>query len=357
MNSRDRFICAARRGKPDRVPIFAHVTPQVAEALGKKFGLPYEPEDSFLSTRISHNEILLKLGNDAVGVGPCRETPTRVLEDGKLMDEWGIVYNRVGLYDEAVLRPLGDVETLDDLEKYRFPDPLAEHRFELAKRVIETYGEDYAIVGDLEATIFELAWNLVGLDRFLMDLFDEKAYVYSLVRKIAQFNKAIAIRLVELGCDMVWLGDDFGTQRGMMISPQMYRTVFKPLQADIIEGMKNVNPEIIVAYHSCGAIGPIIDDLIEIGVDVLNPIQPQAEGMDLGELKKKYGDKLAFFGCIDVQGTLPHGTAHDVYEEIKELINKGGGDGGLILAPAHNIQPDTPLENIVAMYDAVRRYG
>jgi uroporphyrinogen decarboxylase len=158
MKPKERFLCAVNRKVPDRVPVFANLTPQVARALGESMRLPCEPEDSFLSTRISHTEILLELGNDAVGIGPCREVPTRRLQDGRVTDEWGIIYDRVGLYDEAVNRPLASVDTVDEVNDYHVPDPLAESRFELAKDMIKRYSDEYAIIGDLEACLFHI-WH------------------------------------------------------------------------------------------------------------------------------------------------------------------------------------------------------
>lgn len=359
MNHKERFLAAVNLKEPDCVPIFANLTPQVAEKLGKKMGLPYEAEDSFLSTRISHTEILLALGNDAVGIGACRDlaTPTVSIGDGRLKDEFNIIYEKFGFYDEAVLRPLANVETIKDLDAYQLPNPLAAGRFDLAEKMITRYKDDYAMVGDLEATIFELAWNLVGMEKFLMDMAMEEDYIGELLDRVAAFNTAIGVRLIELGADVIWMGDDFGTQLGMMISPNSYRKVFKPLQKKVIETFKKTNPNIKIAYHSCGSIVPIIEDLIEIGVDILNPIQPQATGMDLALFKKKYGEHIAFFGGLDVQGVLPHGTPVQVEEEVKQRIKAAGKGGGFILAPAHNIQPDTSLENIYAMYEAVKKYG
>lgn len=359
MIKKERFITSARRGIPDRVPVFANLTPQVAEILGKKFNLPYKPEDSFLSTRISHVEILNFLGNDAVGVGACRQKdrPTVSIGNGRLKDEWGIIYERIGLYDEAVGRPLSNAEIHEDIEKFSMPDPLDEDRYELAKRNIEKYSKEYAIVGDLEATIFELCWNLVGMEKFLMDLYCEEEYIPVLLDKISDFNQTVGLKLIELGADMIWMGDDLGTQSGMMISAELYRKLIKPRQACIIKAFKDAKPDIIIAYHSCGSILPIIEDLIEVGVEVLNPIQPKANGMNLAELKNKYGDRVAFFGTIDVQGVLPNGTVDDVRREVQLRIEQGGKGGGLILAPAHNIQPDTPIENILAMYQEIKEFG
>lgn len=357
MSKRQRFLTAINNKAPDRVPVFAHLTPQVAEKLGKEMDLPYEPEDSFLSTRISHVEILNQLGNDAVGVGALRETPTVTLENGRVKDEFGIEYEAVGLYTEAVLRPLAQASSVADIENFQFPDPMAEQRYSLAKTNIDKYAKDYAIVGDLEATVFELAWNLIGLEDFLVGMYTGEAYIEALLDKCADFNLAIAKRLADLGCDMIWLGDDVGMQNNMMMSPDVYERMLYPRLKRVIEGIKGHRSDIKISYHSCGAISEIIPLLIKAGIDVLNPIQPQAAGMDIAKLKKEYGQDIAFFGGVDVQGVLPNGSVQDVKDEVKNRIEQAGKGGGYILAPAHNIQPDTPLENIYAMYEAVKEFG
>lgn len=160
-----------------------------------------------------------------------------------------------------------------------------------------------------------------------------------------------------MGVDIVLTGDDFGTQRGMLIYPQIWRRIFKPRYARVFRELKELNPAIKIAYHSCGSIVPIIPDLIEIGLDILNPLQPRAAGMDGKILKKKYGDRLSFFGAIDEQKVLPFKSPEEVKEEVRVKISDLAPGGGYILAPAHNIQPDTPLENIFAMYEAVNEHG
>lgn len=359
MNQRERFLAAINHKEPDRVPVFADLTPQVAEKLGKVMGLPYEEVDSYVSNRISFTEILLELGNDAVGIGACRPAsmPTVSIGVDRKKDEFGFVYQKIGFYDEIVECPLANVETIEDLNVYQFPDPLAPGRYELAEKMKARYKNEYAIIGDLEATIFELSWHLVGMEKFLIDLTLEKEYVGELLNRAAAFHTVIGTQLIKLGADVIWMGDDFGTQNGMMISPDTYREVFKPLQRQLIKTFKDTNPDIKIAYHSCGSIVPIIEDLIEIGVEILNPIQPQAKGMDLELFKQKYGDRLSFFGGLDVQGVLPHGTPAEIEEAVKQKLREAGRGGGYIFAPAHTIQPDTSLENIYAMYKAIKKFG
>jgi len=357
MTSKERVFKTVNHEQPDRPPVFATLTPQVATALEKHLGMPESPPfDSLLSTRISHMELLTRLGNDCVGVAACspKNYPTRVEADGTIVNEWGMRFKDAGLYNEFCGFPLANIQSADELDDYPWPDPDAEGRFDAAQEAVNRYGKDYAIVGDLECAMFETAWYLVGLEKFLMDLTMEKAYTYELLDRIAEINTRIGVKMIELGVDIIWAGDDFGTQKGMMLSPVLWSEVFKPRIAWMFETFRKANPEIKIAWHSCGSIVPIISDFIELGLDILNPIQPQAEGMDASFLKHTYGEDLTFFGGIDVQDLLPFGTVEEVKKVVKEKIEILGKGGGYILAPAHNIQPDTPLENIFAMYEAVR---
>jgi len=359
MNSKERVITALRNEKPDRVPIFVTLTPQVADKLGDDMNISTKAEDSFLSTRISHTEILLELGNDAIGIGAGRsaDSPTIEIEDGRFKDEWGIIYKEVGLYTEAVERPLSNVEKPSDLDNYDFPKANAKGRFDLAKKQVEKYGNKYAVIASVEAFMFELAWNLVGLEKFLIDLAQKKSYVDELLNILQEFNLECAKKLIKIGADVIWTGDDFGTQMGMLISPDLWREIFKPRYKYVYNQLKKENPDIIIAHHSCGSIRPIIEDMIEIGLDVLNPIQPKAKDMDLKELKEKHGNEIAFFGGIDIQEVLPYGTADEVEIEVKEKIAAAGENGGYLLAPAHNLQPDTDLKNIYKLFEAAKIYG
>ena len=146
-----------------------------------------------------------------------------------------------------------------------------------------------------------------------------------------------------------------GTQWGMMMSPEMWRMWLKPRWARVIEAAKAVKPDLIVTYHSDGDISPIIPELAEIGIDVLNPVQPEC--LDLGEVKRKYGDRLAFWGGMGIQTTMPFGTPHDVRTEVKRLIETLGANGGFMIAPTHVLEPEVPWENILAFFDAVEEYG
>jgi uroporphyrinogen-III decarboxylase len=168
-----------------------------------------------------------------------------------------------------------------------------------------------------------------------------------------QYHLTAAKKLVEMGVDMIWTGDDIGAQKEMMISPRMWRKYLKPRMVNFISELKAVNPDIKIAYHSDGNIMRVIPDLIEIGVDVLNPIQPAS--MDPAQIKREFGNQLCFWGSIDEQHTLPFGSAADVEAEVRHRLETIGRDGGLILAPTHHVQLDTPLENFWAMVNTITR--
>ena len=203
------------------------------------------------------------------------------------------------------------------------------------------------VVGVTVTTVFETAWALRGYEKTLMDLVLNPDLVEALFDIPYKYHLAAALRLVRMGVDMIWLGDDVGTQDRMLCSRETWRRFLKPRMAELICSLKDLNPALKVAYHSDGEISPIIPELIEIGVDVLNPIQPAS--MSPSELKRRYGKKLCFWGTIDEQHTLPFGSPDDVRNEVLHRLQTVGSDGGLILGPTHHVQLDTPMENFRAM--------
>jgi uroporphyrinogen-III decarboxylase len=217
--------------------------------------------------------------------------------------------------------------------------------------VISEYRNEYWIVGVTVTTIFETAWALRGYEKTLMDFAFNPDFVEELLDIPFHYHLAAAKKLVEMGLDMIWIGDDVGTQDRMLMSPDTWRRFLKPRVATFISTLESVDPKVRIAYHSDGNVCPIIPDLIEVGVDVLNPIQPRS--MNPETLKKKYGDKLCFWGSIDEQYTLPFGTPAEVENEVITRLRTIGNGGGLIVGPTHHVQLDTPLENFWAMVNAI----
>jgi uroporphyrinogen decarboxylase len=273
-------------------------------------------------------------------------------EAGNYTDEWGIEWKQCeyttpygkGSYTEMATHPLADDAAL---ENYRPPDPNRPELYQDAARTLRDFQDEFWIVGVTVTTIFECAWALRGLEQMLMDFALSPEIAERILDIPYQYHLAAAKRLVQMGVDMVWTGDDVGGQNAMIISPGCWRKYLKPRMANFIAELKAINPQVKVAYHSDGMIVPIIPELIEIGVDVLNPIQPAS--MDPAEIKRQFGKNLCFWGSIDEQHTLPFGTSAEVRREVEERLNTIGKNGGLILAPTHHVQLDTPMENFWAM--------
>lgn len=346
MKSRERVLKAMLRKEPDRVPILCHYTPEIQELLEKHTGL-------------EGLDVNCSLGDDAIILwfGMCTMFNRTVQEGETYETEWGIRLTRHGIYNEVSFNPLANVKTVQEVNSHFFPDPMPkETRIEVQNN-IQRYGDEYAVVGSVPLTIYEGAEHLRGYQQILEDILINRKIAETIFDRVMEYHYYVSLALIEMGIDILWLGDDMGTQRGMIISPQLWREIFKPRWRFLFESFKKKNSNLLIAYHSDGSIRPIIPDLIEIGLDILNPIQPLCEGMNSWELKKEYGKDLAFFGGIDIQEVLPFGTIEDVKAEVKKRIDSLAVGGGYLCGPTHNIQSDTPLENILTMYQTIKKFG
>jgi uroporphyrinogen decarboxylase len=278
------------------------------------------------------------------------------LDDKAYVDEWGVGWDvqayetpyGTGHYTEMVRHPLADDQAINH---YQQPDPNRPELYTDAAQVVANFKDDYWIVGVTVTTILETAWALRGLEQMLLDLVLDPDLANHLLDIPYHYHLTAAKKLVELGVDMIWTGDDIGSQHDMIISPRMWREYLKPRMANFISELKTINPNIKIAYHSDGNIMRIIPELIEIGVDVLNPIQPAS--MDPVLIKSEFGDRLCFWGSIDEQYTLPFGSTVDAEVEVRQRMKTIGRGGGLILAPTHHVQLDTPLENFWAVVNTI----
>jgi uroporphyrinogen decarboxylase len=360
MNHRERVAAALNHAVPDRCPMQISFTPEFADRLRATDRLRAELAPAGAAAHNPHGggntyELERALGEDMLltSVGWAN---SYYQQDGDYTDEWGIGWRAQpyetpfgsGHYTEIVGHPLADDSALAD---YVPPDPTRPELYAEAERVVREFGDEYWIVGVTVTTIFETAWALRGLTRMLMDLAEAPDVADHILDIPYRYHLTAAKRLVELGVDMIWTGDDIGTQQRMLISPRHWRRFLKPRMATFIAELKAINPAVKVAYHSDGNILPVIPDLIEIGVDVLNPIQPAS--MDPAEIKRQFGDRLCFWGTVDEQHTLPFGTPDDVRAEILRRLDTIGAGGGLILGPTHHVQLDTPLDNFWAMVDTI----
>ena len=363
MNARERVMRALRReGLPDRVPLQFDLCRSLLEAFGARHGIPVHYTTSYyedVTYRISANELRTAMGSDCVVVGGSLPSGYSHLktEDGCVVNEFGMKMRQGPLYMEVIEAPLANVSSVDEVRRFPFPDPLAAGRYDGAEADIARFKDDYFIIGDLELTMFEMAWHMVGMAKFMMDMSLGEPYVGALLDRVLEFSVGVGKRLVELGVDGVWTGDDFGSQTGMMISPRMWREIFKPRFAELFGELKAANPDVLITYHSDGAIAPILEDLVEIGMNVFNPVQPNVPGHEPKALKARLGDRLSFWGAIDQQHLLPNGTPDEIERDVVQKIEVLGAGGGYMCSPAHIIQADTSIDNVEAFIRAVKTHG
>jgi len=352
MTPRQRVMAALTRQVPDRVPRVMGFTPPALEEFRHRTGA-CNPADYFdFEVRF-------------VGIGPTTlNTDFRPylgdMPPGTRVNEWGIGHVPGSTYHfEDYIHPLRNASSPDDIADYPFPDLLADYRYaELPAKVALWHERGYAVAAGVphySGTLFECAWILRGMENLLADFHTNPEIATALLDRLMSTGTESARRLASAGIDILETGDDVGTQRGMMMSPKMWRQWLKPRLAAIIAAAKAEKPDLLVFYHSDGDIQPIIPELIEIGVDILNPVQPEC--MDPASLKEQYGDRLSFWGTIGTQTTMPFATPAEVKQVIKERIETVGKDGGLLLAPTHVIEPEVPWDNILAFFDAVDEYG
>jgi len=279
------------------------------------------------------------------------------------IDEWGVKWKRSAFYFEQVEHPLQG-KSFEEIKKYSFPDPTDPLRVENLKNELQSYlAEDPNYVIPLSQSyggIFETALWIRGYTDFYVDLWNDSRECRYLLDGIKEYfiewNRHY-LSSVDGEVDIVAIGDDYGMQDRTLLSPQMWRKHIRPRYGELIDSIKSSYSHILLFHHSCGSIIPLIEDLIDIGIDILNPIQPTAKGMDPKKLKETFGERITFHGGIDVQKLLPFGSPAEIHGEVIRILDILSENGGYIVAPSHNIQAGTPAENILAFYDAVNEYA
>jgi len=265
-------------------------------------------------------------------------------------DEFGVVWDRT--LDKDIGTPANCSLPEPTLDGFTFPDPHDPRRY----AHYDQYCRDHANVftlSDIGFSLFERAWTLRGMANLLTDMHLNPDFVDELLDAILDYNLSILDHVVEHPIDGCRFGDDWGTQRGVMMGPDLWRRFLKPrLARQYAKAHEHGRP---VFIHSCGAVSELFDDLIEIGVDCFNPFQPEV--MDVYAMKRRYGDHISFYGGMSTQRTLPFGTPDEVRAEAKRLMAECGRSGGYILAPAHDTPKDVPLANIVALIETCREQG
>ncbi len=380
--SRLRVEAALNHREPDRVPydlggtILTGIHQHAYRHLRCFLGLPpevVELEDPIQQLARVNEDLKQKFQVDVYGLNPGK--PRGIgrpgwSEDGydKLEDEWGIEWWKPqdgGFYYDMRRHPLAAVDNVRDLAKYKFPDPLDPGRYEgMADRADELLNQRQVayVLGRNAPGIFEIALWMRGFENFFCDMVTNQAFAEALLDIITEIKMRYwerALALVGPNVMMVSEADDLASQNRCLVSRELYRRLIKPRHTRLFSFIKRqARVPVKIFYHSCGAVAPLIPDLIESGIDILNPVQVSAAGMDTGELKKQFGRDLTFYGGgVDTQQVLPRGTPQQVRDEVRRRIDDLAPGGGFIFNTVHNIQADVPPENIVAMWETLREHG
>lgn len=357
LSSKERCLRAIELEEPDRIPLVLRVRPEPYGKLKEALGI------SRLQGEEEYVKVCEALGVDVLGTGIGLKGGYEVA--GAEVKEEGFVVGRDGCFE--VQRNIFGYETIwapdhtytytfryhplqhIDLKDYRWPEVRGEDVSNV-ERFCRRY-EDWCIYGGI-SHMFEVAWKLTGFEEFMVAMYTKPGLVNEILDRLNEIRTEQGVLLAEAGVDVVCDGDDVGAQHSMMVSPKLWRRYLKPRYESMVRRVKRRG--VYIFFHSDGWIEPIIPDLIDIGVDILNPIQPEC--MDPAKLKMEYGDRICFDGTIGVQSTLPFETPSEVEKVVKERI-RTLGPTGLILGPTHVIQPDVPIENILTLYRSAKNYG
>lgn len=323
---------ALRHEPVDRLPTQINYTRALGDTLAAHFG-------------ISRADLPARLDNHFIRVD-IDHTP-RLSDDGKTRyDWWGVGFDT---REEGYFVRHAPLANTRDLDAFDWPDPHAPGLLDDAARIIAQDAGQHFIAPNFGFALFERAWSLRGFDTFLMDLALDPEFAGDLLDRITAIQQVLIRRFLDLGVDGVYFGDDYGAQHSTLIAPRMWRTLIKPRLARLFAPVRAAGLPILM--HSDGAIAPILPDLVEIGLTVLNPVQPEV--IDHGWLRANYAGKLAFYGGISTQTVLPYGTPDAVKAAVFAAARALAPDGtGLVIAPSHRMMTDIPLANIEALLEA-----
>lgn len=338
MNRKQRVLSAIRRENTDCLPIQLDITDRALGQLSEAWGFPIE--DNTLQSVLDQHLFF------------ARQIPFQTQGDrrkSETVDAWGVRWAADAEGGWVLEHPLAG---LDDLRKYHPGNVIDRIDWEKVSGNIKQYQESACVTSYQNALLFERAWSLLGFERLLYEMVDQPLAVETFLDTITEIQCAIARRYIELGIQVARTGDDWGSQRGMLFSPPLWRRMIKPRLETIWKIYQAHGIPII--HHSCGDIKPVIGDLIELGLDVLNPVQPEV--MDVSFIAKEYGKHLSFYGGISVQNTLPYGNPEDIHREVKFCVQNLGQYGGYIIAPAQAVTSDIPAENVQALLEAMQTY-
>ena len=332
MTNRERVLASLDHRQPDRVPYNIHFTEPARQKMAAFYG------DRAFEAKLGNCLTVLHTEPS----GSWREVRPDIWED-----QFGVQWDRS--IDTDIGNVCNVLVTKENLAGFRFPDPEDPTRFEgHAERIAAT--PDQFHLTDLGFSLYERAWTLAGMEQVLMAMVESPAFADELLDRITEFNLRIIERACALPIEAMMFGDDWGQQTGLQMGPALWRRFIKPRVRRMYAAVKARGKRVFI--HSCGKVDELFPDLVECGLDVFNPFQPEV--IDVYEAKRRYGDRLSFYGGISTQKTLPYGTTAQVKDEVRRLLDRVGKDGGYIAAPAHDVPRDAKPENIAAMIEVLQ---
>jgi uroporphyrinogen decarboxylase len=343
MSPRENLLAALRREHPVEVPIDIALVPDQLRRFRDETGSA-DVADYF---RFCHRGVAVQMDGSR---DPERLYPGVDLPTGTVFDPWGVAHSPgsdAAFHMTRLHHPLkGDVSE-NEVASYPMPVVRAGELQRLTEQVDALHGRGLAVIGGLAQTVWETAWAIRSMEDLMVDMLAEEQRAVILLDRITESSRRRGEILASAGVDVLHLGDDIGMQSTPLMSLELWRAWLKPRLRSVIDAARQTNQRVLILYHSCGFVEPFIDELIEIGVDVLNPVQP--ESMSFDDLHRKYGDRLSFWGTIGTQSTLPFGTPDDVRNVVRHNLEVCGDAGGIVVGPTHVIEPEVPWENIMAI--------
>ncbi len=352
MTLRENLIRTLKRQGFDHVPVDYRMCRSQIDAFKKRFG--HEDYQTFFG--LSHRELEIPLKRNYTD--GHKQFPREQVPVDTEFDEYGIGHSKGSEFAFHMTRmhhPLKGCKSIEEIANYPLPEVDNTKLSQFKQEIDALHSKGFAAFGFMQMTVWEASWYLRSMEELMMDMMtgDEKATL--LLDRIANFGCSKARAYMECGADILSLGDDIGTQNSIMMDVGIWEEWLKPRLVKVIQAARAVNPDVLIFYHSCGYVVPFLEGLIEAGVDILNPIQPEC--MNFDKIHDLVGERLSFWGTIGTQQVLPFGTPDDVRKIVLSRIEKCGSKGGIVIGPTHLVEPEVPWENLIALRDTAREYS
>jgi len=362
MTQRENLLSLYRRQGYETAPVYMVLCPHLEDEFHKRYGDKITLAEHFEFPVHTVTDPGFPWIAEIKGFVPQREFDWNkyynpAIKQGARMDMWGIAHEPGGpevKHMTHMRHPLQYLENIKDVENYPWPDFYKSDFSVFEQEIKDAQAKGLAAHVWMECTIWETAWYLRGMETLFVDMYLESEIARFLFDKITELACYRAEKFAQMGTDILALGDDIGMQSTILMDKELYRTWLKPGLKKVIDSARKYKPDIIIQYHSCGYVQPLIGDLIEAGIDVLNPVQPEC--MNYEEIYRKFGDALSFNGTLGTQSTMPFGTTEDVRKTVEKNLRLSGKNGGLFCCPTHMLEPEVPWENVEAYVEACKNF-